>query len=72
MKKYLCASILAATLSLSLFAQDVASSPKTAQSEQESHAKQKLIDEIFTDYQEGRYNNFLKRIDETYQEKINN
>ncbi|NRA90952.1 MAG: hypothetical protein HRU43_07505 [Simkaniaceae bacterium] len=69
MKKYLCASILAATLSLPLFAQDVASSPKTTQSEQESHAKQKLIDEIFTDYQEGRYNNFLKRIDETYQEK---
>jgi hypothetical protein len=69
MKKYLCASVLAAALSLPLFAQEVAISPKTTKTEQETLAKQKLIDEIFTDYQEGRYNNFLKQIDETYKEK---
>ncbi len=68
MKKFLFVPALAAALTLPLVAEEKVAKTETVQAEQIASPKQKLIDEVLTDYQAGRYNSFLKQADSEYQE----
>ena len=72
MKKFLLVPFVAASLMLPLIAKEDTTKIESVKSEQVVAPQQKLIDEVLSDYREGRYNNFLKSIDASYKEKSNN
>lgn len=69
MKKFLLVPMIAAALTFPLVGEEDTISVEQVKSEQVAPAQQKLIDEVLADYRAGRYNNFLKSIDASYQEK---
>jgi hypothetical protein len=69
MKKFLLVPFIAASLMLPIVAKEDTTKVESVKSEQVVPPQQKLIDEVLSDYRAGRYNNFLKSIDASYQEK---
>jgi len=63
MKKFILIPLLMASF---IFA--TANEPSDSQTPQ-VQTEQKLIDEVLSDYRDGRYNSFLKRMDSTYQKE---
>ncbi|MCB1109558.1 MAG: hypothetical protein KDK64_01125 [Chlamydiia bacterium] len=72
MKKFLLVPMLAAALTFPLVAEEDTTTVEHVKSEKVAPPQQKLIDEVLTDYREGRYNQFLKSIDASYKEKSKN
>ena len=72
MKKFLLVSFVAASLMLPLIAKEDTTKTESVKSEQVAPSEQKLIDEVLSDYREGRYNNFLNSINASYKEKSKN
>lgn len=67
MKKFLLVPMIAAALTLPLMAEEE-TVQNTQVTEQVSQETPKLIDEVLADYRSGKYSNFLKEADSTYEE----
>ncbi|MCB1075702.1 MAG: hypothetical protein KDK59_09240 [Simkania sp.] len=69
MKKFLLVPLISAALIFPLVGDEDTIRVDTAKTEQVSQPQQKLIDEILSDYRDGKYNNFLKSVDSSYKKK---
>ncbi|MDJ0651714.1 MAG: hypothetical protein QNJ27_01695 [Simkaniaceae bacterium] len=68
MKKFLLIPFLATTLTLLLTGREILAQSEPVQSRQIASPEQKMIDEVLYDYHAGKYNNFLKKVDDEHRE----